>query len=201
MNYQFHFYPTLLNEFQHFLKNPDGLSKQRLLNRINRIPETDPQTLEKFKKGIRFEDAVLKEKASEFPLELLQEVRSLLPANRKTQQLVSFVHENIRFYGYADVLGEGRVIDLKSTAKYRPGRYDLNFQNLYLYALQDFHFKSMEYIICDFEQIYTETYQLNTYDFTPLLDQMKEFRAFVIDHKNLISDKKIIQKVKPDLFS
>ncbi|WP_304235076.1 hypothetical protein [Jiulongibacter sediminis] len=200
MNYQFHFYPTLLNEFQRYLREPDQESKKRLLNRINRIPETDPKILQKFKKGIRFEEAVLKDKSSEISFELIEEARSLLPTSRKTQQLVSFIHQNIRFYGFADVLGEGRVIDLKSTSKHRPGRHDLNFQNLYLYALQDFGFKSMEYIICDFEQIFVESYQLREYDFDPLLQQMEEFRAFVHAHRNLITDKKIIQEIQPDLF-
>ncbi|KPM47484.1 hypothetical protein [Jiulongibacter sediminis] len=200
MNYQFHFYPTLLNEFQRYFKEPDQESKKRLLNRINRIPETDPEVLQKFKKGIRFEEAVLKDKSSEISFELIEEARSLLPISRKTQQLVSFIHQNIRFYGFADVLGEERVIDLKSTAKHRPGRHDLNFQNLYLYALQDYGFKSMEYIICDFEQIFVESYQLREYDFDPLLQQMEEFRAFVLAHRNLITDKKIIQEIQPDLF-
>lgn len=200
MNYQFHFYPTLLNEFQRFSKNPGEEAKNHLLNRINRVPETNPEVLQKFKRGIRFEEAVLKDKASEIPFELIEEARSLLPASLKTQQLVSFIHENIRFYGFADVLGEGRVIDLKSTANYQPGRHDLNFQNLYLYALRDFGFKSMEYIICDFDKIYLERYQLDEYDFKPLLRQMENFREFVLDHIRLITDKKIIRGVQPNLF-
>ena len=151
LNYQFHFYPTLLNEYQRYLNAPSLVTKGKLLNRINRVPERDPEVLDRFKKGISFESAVLKNRAGEFKLNLIQEAFDLLPKRKKTQQLLSFQHQNIRFYGYADVLGEGRVIDLKSTAKHRPGRHDLNFQTLYLYALIDAGFKQMEYIICDFE--------------------------------------------------
>ncbi len=200
-HYQFQFYPTLLNEFHRYLKTPDDGAKQKLLNRINRIPETDPVILSKFKKGISFEEAVLKDKVSEINPDLILEARELLPHKYKTQQLVSFSHKNIRFYGYADVLGQGKVIDLKSTAKHQAGRHDHNFQNLYLYALQDFGFTEMEYIICDFEQVYVEKYNLDNYDFKPLLREMEAFTEFLMENKSLIKDKKIMQKRPEDLFS
>jgi hypothetical protein len=199
--YDFQFYPTLLNEYHRYLANPTSDTKQKVLNKINRIPETDPSILAKFRKGISFESAVLKNKAGDFNAKLIEEVASLLPYKRKTQVLLSFRHKNIRFYGYADVVGESRVIDLKSTANHKPGRHDFNFQNLYLYALQNAGFKSMEYIICDFEKIYVESYQLSDYDFESMLSEMENFRSFLTDNLELIRDKKIIKKREMGLFS
>jgi hypothetical protein len=198
--YDFQFYPTLLNEYHWYLTKPCSETKQKLLNKINRIPETDPAVLTKFRKGISFESAVLKNKAGGFDKELINEAATLLPQKRKTQVLLSFQHKNIKFYGYADVVGESRVIDLKSTANHKPGRHDLNYQNLYLYALQNAGFKSMEYIICDFEKIYVERYHLSEYDFDSMLKEMEGFRSFLTDNLELIRDKKILKKRELGLF-
>ncbi|MFT7421107.1 MAG: hypothetical protein ACI8UX_000468 [Psychromonas sp.] len=200
MEYQFQFYPTILNQYQRYLREPNASAKEKLLNRINRIPERDPEILARFKKGISFEAAVLKNQAREFIPELIQEASLLLPKRKKTQQLLTFQHKNIRFYGYADVLGESRVIDLKSTSNHKPGRHDLNFQTLYLYALLDAGFKRMEYIICDFEKIYIEIYNAEQYDFDLLLAKMESFRNFLLEHHHLITDKKIMRPVPKGLF-
>jgi hypothetical protein len=190
----FQFYPTLLNEYHRFLQNPVSENEKRLFDRINRIPETDPEVLAKFRRGISFEDAVVKDKSFELDESLVQKARNLLPAKRKTQQLVEFRHKNIRFYGYADILGNGRVIDLKSTSNHCPGRHDFNFQNLYLYALLDAGFKTMEYVICDFKDIYHEVYLAETLDFEHFLLELEEFADFLLQHENRVTDKKIIQR-------
>lgn len=189
---KYQFYPTLLNEFQRFLNNPTDEQKIQLLKRINRIPETDPNVLAKFQKGVSFEEAVLKDKPHSFSEVIVQEARNWLPKRLKTQQLVQFIYRNIRFYGYADVVGEGRVIDIKTTAKHQPHRHDANFQNLYLYGLKEAGFTKMEYLIYDFQELHIETYRLEEYDFQPLLLKMIDFSEFIENNKNLISDKKII---------
>lgn len=200
MTRTFHFYPTLLNEYKRFIQNPKDENMESLLRRINRIPESDPAILAKFKRGISFEDAVLKGKKSNFLPILIEQAKEQLPQNFQTQKFIEFVKGNIRFYGYADVVGENRVIDLKSTANHRPNRHDYNFQNLYLYALKDFGFKTMEYHICDGEKLYVEQYEVDSYDFELLLNQMESFTEFLLDHENLITDKKIIQYREADLF-
>lgn len=200
MTKTFHFYPTLLNEFQRFSNNPTEENRLNLVRRINRIPETDPAVLAKFKRGNSFEDAVLKGKKSSFPVELVAEAKAQLPEHFQSQKFIEFVHKNIRFYGYADVVGEKKVIDLKSTAKHRAGRHDFNFQNLYLYALKSFGFETMEYHICDGDRLYIEKYELQSYDFDYLLNQMERFATFLEENETLISDKKIIQYRESDLF-
>ncbi len=196
----FHFYPTLLNAYRKYKANESAETFQSLINRINRVPETDPEILQKFKKGISFEDAVLKNKPSDIDPELIEQVKKLLPAKYKTQQKLSFQYRNIHFYGYADVVGDNRVIDLKSTSLHKPGRHDFNFQNLYLYALRNMGFRQMEYIICDFQEVYQEIYEIESYDFEPLLAKMEEFATFVLDNKDRIRDQKIMSEQKPDLF-
>jgi hypothetical protein len=199
---RYQFYPTLLNEYHRYLANPSKDAFDKLLNRINRVPITDPELLKKFGKGISFESAVLKDKPHRFAHELVKGAKEMLPKRLNSQQFIQFIHKDIRFYGYADVVGDGRVIDIKTTKTHRPNRHDYNFQNLYLYALKEAGFRQMDYLICDFNQLYVETYDVEVYDFSYLLNEMEQFAAFVEEHKNLITDKKIIvEEVQGGLFA
>lgn len=187
----FQFYPTLLNEFSKYLKNPDEVQYRQLLNRINRVADFDAETLKRFQKGISFEDAVLKNKSHAYDPEIIASVRAMIPQRRVTQKLIQFTHRNIRFYGYADVVGERRVIDLKTTSNYQPGKFAFNFQNLYLYGLRNEGCVQMDYIIYDFEKVHVETYLACEYDFGLMLHQMELFTEFLNDNRKNIRDKKI----------
>ncbi len=188
----YHFYPTLLNQYTKYLKDPSAQNRQILFNKINRIPETDPQVLAKFKKGISFEDAVVKNKPTQdFKPNLIAEAKELLPSKFKSQVFIEFYHKNIRFYGYADIVGKNEVIDLKSTSNYKEGGHLENFQNLYLYALRNQGFETMTYVICDFEKIIVESYDLATYDFKKKLTEMESFCQFIEQYLEFIKDPKI----------
>jgi len=104
---------------------------------------------------------------------------------------LKFVFENIQFYGYADVVGEGRVIDIKTTSSYKPLKFQFNFQMLYLYALKDKGCLQMDYLIYDFQKIYVESYFLSTFNFNPMLQQMTLFANFLEENRTLIKDRKI----------
>ncbi len=187
----FQVYPTLLNEFGKYLKSPDKPHYKQLLNRINRVPDFDEATLQRFRKGISFEQAVLGRKSHSFDPAIVEEVRAMLPGRRITQKLVQFTHQQIRFYGYADVVGERRVVDIKTTSSYQPGKYAFNFQNLYLYGLRKEGCERMDYIIYDFERVYQETYHLKDYDFGLMLHHMEMFGDFLKEHREHITDTKI----------
>ena len=184
-------YPTLLNEFGKYLSLPTEEAKKSLLNRINRVPDFDEDTLKKFKKGISFEEAIVKNKSNNFNPKIIEEAQKLLPKIRVLQMPLKFVFGNIQFYGFADVVGEGRVIDIKTTSSYKAPKFEFNFQTLYLYALKDKGCLQMEYLIYDFNKIYVETYSLSTFDFNPMLQQMTLFVDFLEQNRSLIKDRKI----------
>ncbi len=190
-------YPTLLNAYQSYAVNPSPEAKIKLLNRINRVNDFDADTLQKFRKGSSFEDAVLKNSSHDFEQVKVFEMRNMLPQNYISQQLIKFNHKNIQFYGYADVVGEHKIIDIKTTSKYTASKFESNFQNLYLYGLKDMGFTEMSYFVYDFHKIYVETYLLETYDFEPLLKKMEDFALFLEEHKDQITDSKIF--VKPQI--
>jgi hypothetical protein len=198
---KYQIYPTLINEYIRYAKNQSEEEKARLINRINRIPDYDLETLNKFKKGVSFEDAVLKNRLHNFDENIVKQAKKLLPQPYISQKLIKFNHRDILFYGYADVVGQNRIIDIKTTAKYYEEKYANSAQNLYLYGLRNLGFTQMEYHIFDFEKIHVETYEISTYDFEPLLKQIENFALFLEENRQIIKDKKIFVEPNFDLFS
>jgi CRISPR/Cas system-associated exonuclease Cas4 (RecB family) len=198
---KYRLYPTLLNEFGKYLGCPTLEMRTQLLNRINRVRDFDDATLKRMKKGSNFEDAVLKKKPHVFENKIVEEIRNMLPTSRIEQMLIKFTHQNIQFYGFADVVGEGKVIDIKTTSSYKPNKFQHNFQNLYMYALKNKGCSSMEYIIYDFKEIHIETYSLATYEFGAMLHHMELFTEFLEENRPFITDKKIfVEEVSGGLF-
>jgi hypothetical protein len=193
-------YPTLLNQYilyQNGSQNASGqplVSLEALLAMVNREPvlTTDPQQT-----GLNFEKAVITGKAKEeFPEAIIEQVQNMLPKRFKTQVLSQFDLGNVHFYGFVDVLGEGRAIDIKTTKKYQPNMHAGNAQNLYLLGLKNQKISTLEYIITDFDQVYTETYLLRSFNFNPLLESMYSFCDFLENHRASIHNVRIFGQHK-----
>jgi hypothetical protein len=191
----YHIYPTLLNTYSIFTEKVKDKSGELLVNfeqliaSINREaqPISDPQQT-----GVNFENAVITGKGADaFPERILDEVRALLPQKFKTQVLTKFIVRNVEIYGYVDVLGDGRAIDIKTTISYQSGKYSDNFQNLYLLGLKNKGVSQLDYLVTDFEKVYVESYHLRTYNFNPLLDKIEAFTRFLELNKSLINNRKI----------
>ena len=187
-------YPSLLDEFGRFLNGK--VTKQNLLNRINRVRDFDEDTYQRMQRGIRFEKAVLKDNKHDFKPQVIKEVKAMLPKEFSCQYGVSFIYEDIQVYGFADVVGERRIIDLKTTANFRPEKYQTGFQNLYLYALKEHGAETMEYIVYDFERIYHLIYRVEEMNFQPYFDNILAFREFLEENRSEITDPKILVKPK-----
>jgi hypothetical protein len=187
-------YPTLLNQFYLFkteAKKADGsimVAKTDLMASINREPR--PQT-ESQTKGVNFENAVVTGKGEDdFAADIIEKVRGMLPKNYRTQVLSKFTVGKTEIYGFVDIVGEGRAIDLKTTAKYSPGKFEMNFQNLYLLGLKAKGISQLDYIITDFSQVYVESYNLRSYNFGPMLQLVEEFTKFLeLNRKNITNPK------------
>lgn len=191
----YHIYPTLLNTYSLFTekvvdKNGDLLvTFEKLIASINREakPVSDPQQT-----GINFENAVITGKgASAFSENILEQIRNKLPKKFKTQVFSKFTLRNVEIYGYIDVLGEGKAIDIKTTNSYAPGKYANNFQNLYLLGLRNKGVNQLDYLVTDFNEVYVESYNVRQFNFNPMLEQIENFTRFLELNKSLISDRKI----------
>jgi hypothetical protein len=188
----YRFYPSLLNTYSRFLQGK--LSKQELVDRINRVPI--PQT-EVQKRGVSFEDAVLKKIGEEFfDPELLKTVRQRLPKPIvKIQAYCQYQIGDVLIYGFVDVLGKKEAVDLKTTSHYSPDRFLQDHQNFYLPALYSYGIRQMRYLITDFEQVYEEIYPAET-DFTGQLEEVYGFKTFLDEHRDFITDDKVFGRKK-----
>ncbi|WP_080058622.1 PD-(D/E)XK nuclease family protein [Spirosoma aerolatum] len=191
INYRF--YPSLLNVFSRYMRG-GSLSAQELIDAINRVPTPTTAAQER---GISFEEAVVKGTDEDrFDPELLKKVRKLLPRPIvDTQVYCQWQIEDVLFYGYVDLIGKFKAVDLKTTASYQPGRYVHNHQNLYLHALKGKGIKLMEYVIAAFEpdgrtEVHVESYAL-THPIEKQLEEIRLFKAFLEEHRPLITDPKI----------
>ncbi len=187
---QYRFYPTLLNTFVRFQKG--YLSEQELLDRINRVPI--PQTQAQAR-GVSFEEAVVKgTDEAYFDPEILRKTRAMLPRPMvATQVYCQYQLDDVLVYGYVDVIGRTVAVDLKTTSRYSPGRFEKDHQNFYLRALRPKGIRTLRYVITDFREVYQENYDLNT-DFTTQEKQIRLFCAFLEAHREVISDEKIFGK-------
>jgi uncharacterized protein Usg len=191
-------YPTLLNSFAYYeaqILDSHGsilVDTQEMLDRINRVRKPTTQAQQR---GIDFEKAVVTgENEDDFKEGIIEKARLLLPQKYKTQFYSEARYKNCLIYGYVDLVGGDRAVDLKSTRKYEPYRFALNHQNFYLLGLEKYGIKTLDYVITDFEEVYQETYLLDSYDFKPLYQQVDNFVDFLEQHKKLIRDKKIFDK-------
>lgn len=186
INYRF--YPSLLNVFARYARG-GNLSAQELIDSINRVPTP---TTEAQERGISFEEAIVKGTDEErFDPEIIKKVRKLLPRPIvDTQVYCQWQIDDVLFYGYVDLIGKFKAVDLKTTSSYQKDRYVFNHQNLYLHALKRKGIKLMEYVITDFQDVYVESYSL-THPIDVQLEEIKLFKAFLEEHRDLITDKKI----------
>lgn len=188
MPIQYRFYPSLLNTFSRYMQG-GNLSVQQLIDSINRVPTPTTAAQER---GTSFEEAVVKGTDEErFNPDIIKRVRKLLPRPIvDTQVYCQLEIEDVLFYGYVDLIGSFKAVDLKTTGSYQPGRFVHNHQNLYLHALKRKGIKLMEYVITDFNDVYVESYSL-THPIDRQIEEIRQFKTFLDEHRAQITDKKI----------
>lgn len=191
INYRF--YPSLLNVFARYVRG-GNLSAQELIDSINRVPTPTTAAQER---GVSFEEAVVKgTNEDRFDPEVIKKVRKLLPRPIvDTQVYCQWEIDDVLFYGYVDLIGKFKAVDLKTTASYQAGRFQHNHQNLYLHALKRKGIKLMEYVITEFQpggptEVYVESYTL-THPIDKQLEEIRLLKTFLEEHRPLITDKKI----------
>ena len=185
---QYRFYPSLLNTFSRYLQG-GNFTQQNLIDSINRVPAPTTAAQER---GTSFEEAVIKGTDEErFDPAIIRQVRKLLPRPIvDTQVYCQWEIDDVLFYGYVDLIGKYKAVDLKTTGSYQKDRFLFNHQNLYLHALKRKGIKLMEYVITDFMDVYVESYAL-THPIDKQVEEIRLFKTFLEEHRPLITDKKI----------
>jgi hypothetical protein len=196
-------YPSLLNQFSLYLSE-EGFERDdehipfvdfaRLMDAINRVPTP---TTEAQAKGIAFEELVLGAAQSEEPESpVVARTRQLLPPVGTPQVYCEYQLDDVLIYGYADFVGFGRCVDIKTTKQYQFPKFLHSHQNWYMKALEPDGVKRMDYIITDFREVYRETYTPDTYDFGRLAYEVFLFRDFLEQHREQITQPKLFNHLE-----
>lgn len=178
---QYHIYPTLLDSFYWATRFNNEAKKKELIDKINKVPTPMPEAA---LKGVEFEGLIndlldgkeyeinlygqYSTKGFEFSKRVCDKVIEKLGQPVKKQEFVSAEIKtgkgDVKMYGFIDYSYLGKYVDLKTTGKYTVGKYQINHQHI-AYPLiaekNNIKIDNFEYVVTDFKDCYTETYNYN----------------------------------------
>ncbi len=202
---QYKFSPSIIKDFVNYINEvgyeKDGenipfVTKQNLIDRINKVPSPMGEAA---KKGMDFESVLLGGKPRygfDFSekQELLERMRSYLPKHFSKQVWLECKLPELQTVvgGYADVVGAGSVIDIKTTSSYDFPGYINDAQLLYMKALENSGVSEMQYLITNFSEIFIETYNISNLKFDTIYENIERLQMFVDANMDKITNLTII---------
>lgn len=199
--HNFYVTPTLVDSFlwyERFGRPEDKFTE--LINKINKVPIEFPEAA---KRGVSFEDCVnlvlsgqniYKKDGFEFDPDLVNKIARKLQNNTGSQvwieKTVPFEHGDVRIGGFVDYSYSDKIIDLKTTANYKLGKY-AEYSQHRAYGLIESHKPKFVYYVTDFENAYIEPYTNKKENHDEFLHNVSLFWEFTQENRELITDKKI----------
>jgi len=203
MKVDYAIYPTLLNNFYWYKVDPFG-KWQELIDKCNRVKtELAPEQL----KGVNFEDIINRTLDGEIVEheygDIVEKVATKLINHHKQQDYISAVvktnHGKVMLYGFVDYSYPFKYIDLKTTEKYRFGKYEKSNQHggyMLINYLNGGQIKDFHYLVTDFKDMYIESYQPTMEIFDKFIFNLLEFIDWLEVNKKHITDDKIFGNIK-----
>ena len=96
----------------------------------------------------------------------------------------------MRIGGFVDYSYNDKIIDLKTTANYKLGKY-AEYSQHRAYGLIESHKTKFVYYVTDFENAYIEPYTNKKQNHDEFLHNVSLFWEFTQENRELITDKKI----------
>jgi len=206
MDYQYAFYPTLLDSYFRYKKSEDELSFIQLFDKINKV-EQEPD--EARLKGMAFEglinekikgeitpiaiDDVYEHDGFEFKEDLVNKVYEKLKRSTAIQsyqeKIISTPRGNVKLYGVFDYKFPEMTADLKTTKSYSFGKYEENMQHKFISLITDD--KQFNYLATDFEYLFIENYWLTDKVRKQAVSDIVEFIDFINHFKKFITNDKL----------
>lgn len=181
---KYRFYATLLDAFSWYQVSESENAEQELIDKINRVPITDPKALERMGKGSalnnlidsivlngydKFDEVpgITVFDGVEFKTEIVKQIAGQLHgsiAQHKTSTIISVNGIAVEVYGVLDYVIESRCIDLKTTSSYDLGKYKDSMQR-HLYPICLFNegvvVDEFEFLVTDFKSVFKEPYRVD----------------------------------------
>lgn len=203
-------YPTLIDSFYWLEKMNFREDKlQELIDKINRVPQKEFPLAAK--KGVQFEnlvnDILDKKQVNKqgdfylcedfhFKTDIVDKIANkLVNAKQKQKYIQKIVPSeigNIKIYGFVDYAYPEMHVDLKTTGKYQIGKFKDNNQHK-CYSLIE-PIKQFNYLVTDFDRVYTETYVINKTMHDEFMHSTLKFNKFLESNRHLIINEKIFGK-------
>lgn len=234
---RYNLYPTLMDGFAYVMScEPDTreAAEAAFIDRINRVPEPlseaaargtlfndmvdmiiDGKTaVSKPDRSVVLVDGKYRGMIGDFVFEFDKEFAEYAAkpfddclAQVFTQATIDTLHGEVRLYGYVDEINLMSVYDIKTTAKYKPFKYEDNWQHIvYPYCLiesgQMSDIDAFHYVVYELDTPkgkpitgtrYTETYRQTQFDREMLLRTWLDdhLLPWLDDHRAKITDQKI----------
>lgn len=198
MRYDYAIYPTLLDNFYWYKINPYD-KFQELIDKCNRVShDLHPEQL----RGVDFENIVNRTLDGEIIAhpygDIVERVANKLVNHHKQQDYIDCIIETSRgrvlLYGFVDYSYPFKYVDLKTTEKYKKGKYEYSNQHGGYMIINWFNggnVKEFTYLVTDFKDIYTENYVASDEIFDKFVFNLIEFIDWITQNKRFIYDKKI----------
>lgn len=216
MEYQYAFYPTLLDSYFRYKKGEDELSFNQLFDKINKVPQEviDQEAEQNRLKGIAFEGLVnelinanknkqhdlLKLDGDiysfdgfEFSSSLANKVSDKLlhctSQQHYKEKVIETPRGNVLLYGIFDYKFPEMTVDLKGVKSYNYGKYKENMQHKFASLITGD--KQFNYVVTDYEYMFIENYWLTDKVRKQAVKDVVEFIDFIEHFKKYITDTKI----------
>lgn len=210
MEYQYAFYPTLLDSYFRYKRGEDELSFIQLFNKINKIPEevVDEELEQNRLRGIAFEgmvndlisgsnnfanDGIYLVDCFEFGEKIVNKVYSKLKRCTNQQfyqeKVIETSKGKVLLYGIFDYKFPEMTADLKVVKSYSYGKYKNNMQHKFAALISED--KEFNYIATDCEYMFIENYWLNDKVRHQAIKDIEEFIMFIENFRPHITDLKI----------
>lgn len=205
MEYQYAFYPTLLDSYFRYKRSEDELSFIQLFDKINKVEqESDEARL----KGMAFENLINQMITTEnvncingmflsgefsFDEKLVLKIYNKLKRCSKIQsyqeKIIDTPKGKVKIYGVFDYEFPNMMGDLKTLGSYSFGKFENNMQHKFTALITDL--KEFNYISTDFEYMFIENYWLTDKVRKQGVEDIVEFIGFVEHFKKYITNTKI----------
>lgn len=222
-NPQYKIYPSLLDAFVWYQQSEKENSEQEFIDKINRVPITDEDSLYRMNKGTALNELVdlyvdgqrwednngiishhIGTEIFTFNYSLIEELGNHLTdamIQPYTETTIDVNGKQVLLYGYIDYLDGYKCIDLKSTSSYDLGKYKASMQR-HLYpvclASEGVNVEQFEFLVTDFNSVFKEPYPVDLMESTSVItNQCQLLIEFIETKKHLITDKKIFAQDEP----
>jgi len=197
----YNIYPTLLDSFNYFNTFPSIEKESELIDKINRVKH---EMTNQAQLGVSFEGLInsIINGASfstsfdgfTFKEDVVKGVLSQLNGFEIQKYVCSTFNINgfdVKFYGFVDYSSICKMIDLKTTSKYKLGKYKYYSQR-HIYPMCIEGVTKFTFLITDFEGVMTEPYFISKRESMVYLNEsVPRFIEFIESNRNKITDTKI----------